>query len=384
MNIAIGTQIFLPYTQSWIYRQMRSSGIGIALVICNQKENLDTFPFEHIAVIPDRSLFLRKIEYKLKPFLKFLPYYVSRKKRLRYFHALKENNIHLLHVHFGIMAVELMEVCEQLRIPLVVTFHGFDITAAIERDPSYHCALLRLFDKMQTGIAISHEMKGRLMALGCAEEKIKVSYLGIPLQEFQYIDRTSRKGTVRFLHAGRFSATKGVPDLIRAFSAAFKKEDEVELIIAGDGEEKPMVLHAIAKSSIKNKIRFLGKLSNEELQQWRRDCDVFLLNCRTPASGDMEGLPIALLEASCTGLPIITTKHAGIPEGVTHEHTGLLVDEYDNTALSKAMVRMMDQETRLLLGKQGRQRMEEKFNLSQCNEILYRIYEESSNHNNKK
>ncbi len=377
MNVAIGSQVYLPYTQSWIYRQLKDDRSNVSLVICNKKENLETFPFDQIAVVEEKSLWWRKVSYKLQPVLKYLPYTVSLKKKKEYTKALVENKIQLLHVHFGVMAVELMAVCEKNNIPLIVTFHGFDITAAVKRSPSYHKALLTLFDKMQVGIAISHEMKNRLVALGCASDKIKVSYLGIPLDEFPYVDRSRHEGCVKFLHAGRLSETKGVPDLVRAFSKAFVKEDQVELFIVGDGEEKQNLLDAILQSPIKEKINFLGKLSNEELLQYRERADVFVLNCRTPASGDKEGLPIALLEASSMGLPIVSTYHAGIAEGVLHQQTGVLVEEYDNKALAEALRVMTDQTTRLKMGRQGRTLMEEQFDLSKCNEVLYEIYQQT-------
>ncbi|MDB5258754.1 MAG: hypothetical protein JWM14_3449 [Chitinophagaceae bacterium] len=375
MKIAIGSQIYLPYTQSWIYRQMKGARVNIALVICNQKENLNIFPFDHIEVIPEERLLFRKIRYKMLPLLKHLPYYISGKKKKGYYEALKQHQIDLLHVHFGVMGVELMQVCEELNIPLIVTFHGFDITAAVQRNPAYYKVLLRLFDKMKLGIAISNEMKKRLVDLGCDADKIAVSYLGIPTAEFQYIDRSNRKGSVKFIHAGRLSATKGVPDLIRAFSDAFKKEEQVELFIVGDGEERGLVIEAIESSPIKDKIKYLGKLSDTELLHYRTVGDVFVLNCRTPASGDKEGLPIALLEASSMGLPVISTRHAGIAEGVLHEQTGLLVEEFDTQGLSEAMRNMMDQKVRLKLGKQGRQWMEQQFELASCNEVLYQLYE---------
>lgn len=377
MKIAIGTQVYLPYTQSWIYRQIKGARVDIALVICNAIENLDTFPFDQLEVIEEEGLFFRKIRYKLSPLLKHLPYYISSRKKKKYSRVLKNHQIDLLHVHFGVMAVELMKVCEQLDIPLVVTFHGFDITAAIKRDPSYYKALVQLFDKMKLGIAISYEMKNRLIDLGCDPDKIAVSYLGIPLDDFKFVDRSHHKTPVKFIHAGRFSATKGVPDLIRAFSNAFKQEDQVELFIVGDGEEKALVLDAIASSPVHDKIKYLGKLSNEELLHYRTVSDVFVLNCRTPVSGDKEGLPIALLEASSMGLPIISTRHAGIAEGVLHEQTGLLVNEFDQQALSEAMQTMMDQILRLKLGRQGRQWMEEQFDLVPCNEVLYTLYEQT-------
>ena len=377
MNVAIGTQVYLPYTQSWIYRQINDDRSHVSLVVCNKKENLETFPFDRIAVIQEKSLWWRKVAYKLRPVLKYFPHTVSSKRKKAYTTALVENNIQLMHVHFGVMAVDLMGVCETLNVPLIVTFHGFDITAAVKRSPSYHKALLILFDKMKVGIAISHEMKNRLVELGCAADKVKVSYLGIPLKEFKYLDRSHHAANVKFLHAGRLSETKGVPDLVRAFSSAFSMEDAVELFIVGGGEERENVMEAIHQSPIKDKIKFLGKLSNEELLKYREACDVFVLNCRTPESGDKEGLPIALLEASSMGLPIVSTYHAGISEGIVHQQTGLLVKEYDNKGLADAMRLLLDKNTRLQMGKQGRAWMEEQFDLGKCNEVLYDIYQQT-------
>jgi colanic acid/amylovoran biosynthesis glycosyltransferase len=375
LRVAIGSQVFLPYTQSWIYRQMQHPDLGIALVVCNEIDNENLFPFQKIEVVPHKPLWIRKVEYKLHPLLKHIPFFVSAKKYAGYYRALVKHKINLFHVHFGVMAVEVMDLCYALKIPLIVTFHGYDITAVIKRDPSYHKALLNLFSKMKLGIAISEEMKTRLVQLGCPAEKIVVSYLGIPIDEFQEVDRSHRKGPVKFLHAGRITSTKGVPDVVHAFSSAFTAQEEVELVIVGDGEEKGKVLQAIEDSPLKGKIRFLGRLSNEDLLSIRQACDVFVLNSRTPESGDKEGLPIAILEASCVGLPIISTYHAGIAEGVLHEQTGLLVHEYDTKALAAAMRRMHDQDTRLAFGKAGRKHMEEVFDLVKCNAYLHTVYQ---------
>ena len=377
LNVAIGSQVFLPYTQSWIYRQMKDSTLGVKLVVCNEIENLDIFPFEKIEIIPHKPLWIRKIAYKLRPALKHIPFFVSAKKYKGYYSALMKHKINLFHVHFGVMGIEVMDVCNALKVPLIITFHGFDITAVVKRDPSYEKALVKLFSKMKFGIAISQEMKTRLIQLGCVEEKIIVSYLGIPLDEFPFVDRNDRVGNVKFLHAGRVTSTKGVPDVVHAFSSAFKAEDQVELVIVGDGEEKNKVLEAIALSSIKDKILFLGRLSNEALMDIRNECDVFVLNSRTPESGDKEGLPIAILEASCVGLPVISTYHAGIAEGVLHQKTGLLVPEYDTQALSEAMLQLYDKEKRLSFGMAARKHMEETFELNMCNDVLGTIYQKA-------
>lgn len=377
IRLAIGSQIYLPHTQSWIYRQMKAKDVQVKLVVCNELANMNDFFFEPIVVVPPRSLFWRKVAYKLHFVLKHVPFFISAEKWKAYYAALRAHRINLMHVHFGVMGVELMSVCEYAKIPLVVTFHGFDITAVVKRDPSYHKALLQLFSKIKTAIAISDEMKTRLVKLGCPSEKIKVSYLGIPIEQFPEVDRSSHSSTVRFLHAGRFSETKGVPALIDAFSAEFDRQDDVLLTIIGQGEEMDNVVKAIERSRVKNKIRLLGQQKSSDMHRILSECDVFVLNCRTPSSGDKEGLPISILEASSTGLPVISTYHSGVPEAVIHERTGLLVEEYDQQGLSMSMRRLMDKSIRLDYGRNARLLMEERFDLTQCNEVLSRIYQEA-------
>ncbi len=374
-HLAIGTEIYLPYTQTWIYRQMDAQ--HVKLVLCNEVVHLTNFPFHTIVEVPHRSLLWRKVVYKLQPVLKHIPFFVSTDKWEKYYKALKAYRIDLLHVHFGIMGVELMSVCEYAKIPLIVTFHGYDITSAVKRSPSYKKALFRLFSHLKVAIAISEEMKMRLMHLGCPSDKIVVSYLGIPVEEFPYIDRSERTGPVIFLHAGRFSATKGVPDLIDAFSSAFLYVDDVELIIVGQGEEKEQIEKAIERSRIKHKIRLEGSKKSKEMVHLFNTSDVFVLNSRTAPDGDQEGLPIALLEAASTGLPVISTFHAGIPEAVKDGVTGVLVEEYDQEALSNAMRNMMSKSLRLRYGQQGRLFMEEQFDLKKCNQVLHEIYKQA-------
>jgi colanic acid/amylovoran biosynthesis glycosyltransferase len=141
-------------------------------------------------------------------------------------------------------------------------------------------------------------MKARMIAIGCPADKIRVSYLGVPIDEFRFIDRNGHAGPVRFLHAGRLTAKKGVPDLVKAFADAFPVPGIAELWIAGDGEDDDRVRDAVAASGAASGITILGKVSNGELTRLRAEADVFVLNCRTDAAGTKEGLPIATLEAA--------------------------------------------------------------------------------------
>jgi glycosyltransferase involved in cell wall biosynthesis len=282
-----------------------------------------------------------------------------------------------VHSHFGTNGVLIAPVCAILNIPLVVTFHGFDISSAISRYPGYKKSLIKLFDQIVLAIAISEEMKERLILLGCREEKIRVSYLGVPLNTDQFVNRNRKSKDVRYLHAGRLTAKKGVPDLIKSFEKIITQNKNAILDIVGEGEEMDLVKKTINDLNISRNVNLHGRVSDEKLIELRRNADVFVLNCRTDRYNTKEGLPISTLEAAATGLPAVSTIHAGIPESITDGETGFLVKECDNEALSDAMTKLLDQDTRLVFGSNARKFMEKKFDLEKCNLVLEQIYEEA-------
>jgi len=349
------------------------------VVICQERENEIYFPVGQVLELGVEPYYKRAIKAKLGFWFNRRPIALKRSEQKVVQRLLLEQQIDLLHAHFGTYAVYFSEICKELDIPLLVTFHGHDISSAFGRWPAYHNAFPGLLQQIRYAIVISEEMKGRLLQLGCPEEKVKVSYLGVPLDEFPFFDRTDKAEPVIFLHAGRLTAKKGVPDLVKAFRRAFPEKGAAELWIVGDGEERGLVQQAIDEVGAGGLIQYLGKKSNEELLEIRNRADVFVLNCRTDAAGTKEGLPIATLEAAATGLPAISTYHAGIPESIVDGETGFLVPEFDNEAFAEAMRKMMVKATRLDMGKKAREFMEQKFSLEHCNTALYQVYEQAVN-----
>ena len=355
---------------------MSNEYINHTLVITNKRVNDDVYKHDNIVVLEQKTGYrhiinILKRKYKFLDSIRF-----SRTNRTLVTQSLVENKIELLHIHFGTYAVFFMDICKELKIPFVVTFHGFDITSAVGRWPLYKKKLNSLFNNMSIGLVISEEMKIRLIQLGCPEEKVSVSYLGVPIDQFKPVDRSQRDG-IRFLHAGRLTEKKGVESLIRCFTKAFRDQEEISLIIAGDGELKESLVHLVSELDIKDQISFIGNLSQKDLTQAYSDADVFVLNSRTDSNGTKEGLPIGILEASSAALPIISTYHAGIPESVMHRETGLLVEEYDDEGLILALKKMLDPKLRHKYGVAGRKFMEEKFSLQNCNRVLSMYYADS-------
>ncbi|MBN2410086.1 glycosyltransferase [candidate division KSB1 bacterium] len=377
IKTALVVNAFLPYTHIWIYRQIIDSNINTELVLCQKRENEQEFPFENIIQSGSNSFWVRYVKNRLwflyknfEPALPRYSYNIFRK-------ALIEQNIQLVHAHFGIAGAQFLPLCEELNIPLLVTFHGFDISSAPQRWPAYRTALKKLFEKCRLLITISNEMADRLEGIGCDRGKIRISYLGVPLENFPFVDRSNRTGPVRFLHAGRLTAKKGVPYLVRAFDRAFPEPEVALLDIVGDGEEKELVEETIKIENPKNPVIMHGRVSAQQLLKLRESADVFVLNCRKDSAGTMEGLPISTLEAAATGLPAISTYHAGIPESIKDGKTGYLVPENDQVAFAEAMRKMLNRERCQKMGKEARVFMEEKFDLVKCNQVLRNIYDEA-------
>ncbi|PCJ67842.1 MAG: hypothetical protein COA58_01515 [Bacteroidetes bacterium] len=373
MRTAIATTEFLQSSAVWIYRQMSNDYIKHSLVFTDQVVNEGIYNHENVVVLKHKTGFLHTVKVLKRKYPLFDSIRFSRTNRQTVKKGLIDNKIELLHIHFGTYAVFFMDICTELEIPFVVTFHGFDITSAVNRWPLYKKKLGDLFLSMDMGLVISEEMKTRLLQLGCSENKLRVSYLGVPTDQFIPVDRSDRS-KVQFLHAGRLTEKKGVEPLIHCFTNAFKGQEDVVLIVAGGGELRDSLTTLVKNLDMNSQIKVIGNLSQEELTKAYRDSDVFVLNSRTDSNGTQEGLPIGILEASSSALPIISTYHAGIPESVINEKTGILVTEYDDKALTCALVTMLDSQKRLEFGLNGRAYMEKKFALKNCNEQLSGIY----------
>ncbi len=372
---------FLPYTHGWIWRQISDGPAAMDLVICQERIEEEAFPFEDVVIARPPGKTMARIKGKLWALYKHLPYSPDKYSRQVFKKALTDRDIELVHSHFGTNGVMIQPVCDELNIPHVVTFHGFDISSAPQRWPAYKRELQKLFQKIRFAIVISEEMGDRVARMGCPREKILVSYLGVPLDEYPYADRSGHKGPVRFLHAGRITGKKGLPDLIRAFARAFPDPGAAVLEVAGDGEEYDEVVKTIEEVKPVNRVNMHGRLSDEELKDLRKKADVFVLNCRVDKQGTKEGLPISTLEAAATGLPAISTYHAGIPESILDEETGYLVKEFDTGAFAEKMRKLTDKKRRLKMGNNARRFMERKFDLNVCNKRLSEIYQEAIKRN---
>jgi colanic acid/amylovoran biosynthesis glycosyltransferase len=242
-----------------------------------------------------------------------------------------------MHIYFGHTGVHLLPFIEQWHKPCVVSFHGADVAHKPEIK-DYPGKLRRLFNAVPLVFARSQSLAARLMQLGCPPEKLRINRTGIPLGEFPFAHREPPKdGKWKVVQACRLIPKKGVATSLRAF-AIFKKDyPGAEFFIAGKGPLQSELEMLAGGLGIARDVHFLGFLSQSKLRGLYGSSHLFLHPSEISPNQDQEGVPNSVLEAMATGLPVVATRHGGIPEAVDHGRTGFLVSEEDHVALANAM-----------------------------------------------
>jgi glycosyltransferase involved in cell wall biosynthesis len=212
-------------------------------------------------------------------------------------------------------------------------------------------------------------------------KKVHVIYNGVNLESLR-MPRQKKENGIRILYAGQINKEKGLEHLIEAFKIVSKDFPNVALLIAGsasiwpDLDKRKFEVDKRYELEMKEKakggkIKFLGKLSLNELYKVYNRCDVFVL-----PSVIQEALPMVVLEAMASGLPIIASNVGGVPELVQHEKTGLLVKPGDLGELAEALRKLLsDERLREKMGKESYQYAEE-FSIEKMTEQIYTLYEE--------
>jgi colanic acid/amylovoran biosynthesis glycosyltransferase len=243
--------------------------------------------------------------------------------------------------HFGPNGVKALELRELgiSRAPLVTVFHGHDLS----RWPRHHGmrAYRRLFRNGELMLPISEHFRERLLELGCPPEKILVHRVGVDVASFgRALPAMSGAARPRVLSVGRLVEKKGFEHGLRAIARVLGKLPGVHYHVVGDGPLRP-ALRALARElRLEGHVTFHGMLARDAVGALRSEMDVMLVPSVTASDGDTEGIPVVAMEAMASGLPVIATRHSGIPELVLDDETGLLVPERDPEGIALALRRL--------------------------------------------
>ena len=265
---------------------------------------------------------------------------------------MKHNKIEVVLAEYGHTGVAVMDVCQEANIPLVVHFHGHD---------AYHANILEnegkkypeLFSRADALVVVSKDMHQQLINLGAPSEKIFINPCGVDVSKFDGAEPGNSDPI--FISVGRFVDKKAPQLTILAFNEVLKSNSDARLKMIGDGPLLEACMQIADALGIVEFVEFRGPLPHEEVVNQLRSARVFIQHSMRTKSGDSEGTPVGILEASAAGLPIIATRHTGIKDIVIEGETGFLVDEGDIHGMANAMVNLSwDQSLAAQLGKNGR------------------------------
>ena len=286
-------------------------------------------------------------------------------------HFLLKKKVKALLVHFGPSASRMLDVSKATGLPMIVYFHGYDVyyKKTVENLRQLYS---ELFNEASAFLCASEEIRQRLLEAGAPTERLYVLPAYVDLNLFSYSDHSHRPPELLFV--GRFCNTKSPHLLLLAFADLLKKLPQSRLrLIGGKEGELYEACHILAKAlKIEASVCFLESCTHKEIAAEMQKARALVLpSVTTPLSYDKEGTPVAIMEASASGLPVIATKHAGISEQITHEIDGLLVPEYDLEALQEAMFRVCtDNELVRRLGTSASERIRSDTRTSQHTQHL--------------
>lgn len=339
--IASFCTFFLKPEMLHIYRQLTGLREFETFVITKYRQNPDRFPFDDIEslVTPNRHLFHRG-------YLK----YIARKPSLIYrgeYDAIRRILIRrdpqLIHVYFGNTGVHLLPLLTKWDRAWVVSFHGMDVQSR-PKEKGYDQKLTQLLQLAPLVLVRSQSLANRLQDLGCSPDKIRLNRTGIPLQNFPWVERTMpADGRWQLIQACRLVEKKGLLTTLNAFRRFNSDYPNSRLVIAGEGPLRDTLIRRIEELSLGNHVRLTGFLSQDDLRRIYGESHIFVHPSELAADSNQEGIPNSMLEAMATGLPVVATRHGGIPEAVKEGVDGLLVPERDESALYQALAKLAAQ-----------------------------------------
>ena len=271
---------------------------------------------------------------------------------------LEARRVQHVHVHFAHFPTQIaMYAARFAGLPFTVMAHANDIY-------ENGVLLAEKASRAEAFVSISDYNRQYLSSLGVALKKMPIVRCGVSLTDDLESSDAGPGSSGDFVvgSLGRLVPKKGMDTTIRAVGALKAEGVPVKLEIVGDGPLREELETLVADLGLGSEISFKGAMPNSAVMAWMDRLDLFVLACRRDQNGDVDGIPVALMEAMAKGKPVISTKISGVPELIVDGSAGLLVEPEDHDALATALRHCVEDEglyNRLSNG--ARQRIEEEF-----------------------
>jgi colanic acid/amylovoran biosynthesis glycosyltransferase len=256
----------------------------------------------------------------------------------------------LWHFHFAVDAAFFLPLYRQLDIPAVVSLYGYDVSSFPKKLGGFgRKYVARMFKQMDCFLAMSADMKHDAIALGAPEERVIVHYHGINAHRFQVDERSyARKKQFTILCVGTLEPKKGQHYLLHAVAELRRHRPDINprVVLVGKGPLSSELEKIIEHENLADCVHLAGFIQhlNPAFLQYYRDADAFVHFSSTQPGYDKEGIPGTIVEAMASGLPVVATRHAGIPEAITDGTHGILLEETNPAGIAGALAQLYDSE----------------------------------------
>lgn len=356
---AVFSMHFCEYSQAWLWEELKAHRRWETEVFCAERRNATAYPFE--------------------PTHEGGSLYWSTRISRKFDRLLSSGRFSLIHAHFGTGGMYALPFAQRHRLPLVVTFHGYEVpllrSARRLYPKHWGYALLgpRVLDAMTLGLCASRELLEMLRDHGVPEERLRLHRIGIDVNRFSPGPRDPER--VEMLMVGRFVEKKGFEYGLRAFARVARKHP-VHLTLVGQGERESALRAIVEREGLGDRVEFAGVLPNSEVVARLRRADILLAPSVVAADGDRESGIVVVKEASASEVVPVATWHGGIPEIVDDGRTGFLVPERDVDALTDRLERLiLDPALRGRMGAAGRIKMQREYDNAERVRMLEEHYD---------
>ena len=367
-TVAHCTDLYLHTNGSWLYAQIAGMRRYRPIVLAQETQNLEEFPVERLHAAESYPFGRKMVNRIVRKMTGEYPFYAG---------IFEQEKAVLIHAHFGYQGVRCLRAKRRSGLPMLTSFYGADATQD-SRVPEWQKRYRSLFAQGEGFLVEGSAMKAQLASIGCPEERIRICHLGVDVGRIPFQPR--RNGDrVRFLICAGFREKKGIPYALRGVALALEEDPfPCEVVMIGDGPDRPQIEMLVRELGLTKQVEFRGIRSYSEVLEELQSCHVLLQTSVTATDGDSEGgAPVILLDAQASGMPVVATFHADIPEYVVDGKSGLLAPERDVEGLADCIRRMVDEPERWEeMGRAGRRHVEENYNAAVQGEKLEEVYDE--------
>lgn len=338
LRVAHVVQSCFNRTETFIYDIATSSERYESWCLANCVKNQIEFPFERVCMMTVQWDGFRIVDLVDRALWKVSPSHKFPELR-----AIWRSRPNILHAHFGSTGWSALDLAHKHRLPLLTSFYGYD-ASSLPRVELWEQRLKELFNK-GTGFAVEGPaLRERLIGLGCPAEKIHIFPLVLDKSRYEFRYRSWEHGQLlKILFVGRFVEKKGLVVLIEAMAKVKSQVLPFELRIIGDGDSKLDLEHRVKELGLSRNVKLLGFQRRSVVVNEMEECHLLAVPSQTARDGDTEGgAPTIIMEAQAMGLPILSTRHADIPNAVAPAYAEFLAKESDAEDLAEKLLSLLN------------------------------------------